>query len=161
MSVSSSHILRPLLRSVPQSHLLHHILTLYALGTSPEQIQAAYDEEVKAQRIAFPPYQKIIEALRIPAGFNKYLGDYVQYSNYLSHFTAEIDAKGVPAVLNEYLFPGDDRANYMLSRVFVGFAHPMIHLGYGLEFRQPAVVAEALAQAAVHESWGKDFFMAA
>ncbi|KAL1615334.1 hypothetical protein SLS54_009115 [Diplodia seriata] len=93
------------------SHLLHHILTLHTLGTSPEQIQAAYDEEVKTQRIAFPPYQRIIDALRTPAGFNKYLGDYVQYSNYLTHFTAEIDAKGAPAVLNEYLFAGDDRAN--------------------------------------------------
>lgn len=37
----------------------------------------------------------------------------------------------------------------------------MIHLGYGLEFRQPAIVAEASAQAAVHEGWPTDFFIAA
>ena len=29
----------------------------------------------------------------------------------------------------------------------------MIHLGFGIEFKQPAIVAEALAQAAVHDSW--------
>lgn len=34
-----------------------------------------------------------------------------------------------------------------------GFLHPLIHLGFGLEFNQPAVVAEALAQTAVHDAW--------
>lgn len=32
---------------------------------------------------------------------------------------------------------------------FTGFLHPLIHLGFGVEFDQPAIVAEALAQAAV------------
>lgn len=34
-----------------------------------------------------------------------------------------------------------------------GFLHPIIHLGYGVEFRQPAIIAEGLAQAACHEGW--------
>jgi hypothetical protein len=29
----------------------------------------------------------------------------------------------------------------------------LIHLGFGIEFQQPAIMAEALAQAAVHDSW--------
>lgn len=33
-----------------------------------------------------------------------------------------------------------------------GFLHPLIHLGYGLEFAQPAQVAEGLAQIAVHKN---------
>ena len=37
--------------------------------------------------------------------------------------------------------------------VATGFLHPIIHLGFGLEFEQPAIVAEALAQAAVHDNW--------
>ncbi|KAF9641051.1 hypothetical protein BFW01_g12857 [Lasiodiplodia theobromae] len=143
------------------NHLVHHILTLYALGATPDEIQAAYDEDVNHQRIAFPPYQKIIDEIHTPAGFNKYLGDYTQYTNYLVYFTAEVEAKGVPRVLDEYLFAGDERANDMLSRLFVGFGHALIHLGYAIEFRQPALVAEALAQTAVHEPWGKDFFEAA
>ena len=36
---------------------------------------------------------------------------------------------------------------------FAGFLHPLIHLGFGVEFQQPAIVAEALAQAAVHDNW--------
>jgi len=34
-----------------------------------------------------------------------------------------------------------------------GFLHPLIHLGFGIEFKQPAIIAEALAQAAVHDDW--------
>lgn len=38
----------------------------------------------------------------------------------------------------------------------------MIHLGFGLEFNQPAIVAQALAQAAVHDDWmGREFFLPA
>ena len=34
-----------------------------------------------------------------------------------------------------------------------GFLHPLIHLGFGIEFQQPAIIAEALAQACVHDTW--------
>jgi hypothetical protein len=42
------------------------------------------------------------------------------YSNYLVFFQEEIDAKGVDAVLNEFVFAGDQRAESMLSRLFGG-----------------------------------------
>lgn len=43
-----------------------------------------------------------------------------------------------------------------------GLLHPLIHLGFGLEFNQPAIVAQALAQTAVHDDWmGRDFFLPA
>jgi len=29
----------------------------------------------------------------------------------------------------------------------------LIHLGFGIEFNQPAIIAEALAQASVHDGW--------
>lgn len=35
----------------------------------------------------------------------------------------------------------------------VGLLHPIIHLGFGIEFNQPAIIAEALAQTAIHEDW--------
>lgn len=39
-----------------------------------------------------------------------------------------------------------------LSRltIYLGFLHPLIHLGFGISFKQPAIIAEALAQAATH-----------
>jgi Questin oxidase-like len=35
----------------------------------------------------------------------------------------------------------------------VGILHPFIHLGFGVEFEQPAIMAEGLAQAAIHEDY--------
>lgn len=39
--------------------------------------------------------------------------------------------------------------------------HPIIHLGFGIEFNQPAIVAQALAQAAVHKDWPRPFLLGA
>ena len=123
-------------------------------------MQATYDKDLSTQRPAFPPHQPIIEELRTPAGFAKCLGDYTQYSTYLVYFEKEIDEKGSDHVVAEYIFANDHRANDLLARLFTGFAHAGIHLGFGLEFKQPAIVAEALAQACVHEGWALDFFLA-
>lgn len=103
----------------------------------------------------------MIQELRTPSGFKKYLGDYAQYSNYLVYFEQEVEQKGADKVVAEYVFANDERGNDLLARQFTGFAHSAIHLGYGLEYKQPALIAEALAQACVHEGWGLDFFAAA
>lgn len=50
----------------------------------------------------------------------------------------------------------------VLTIIDVGLLHPLIHLGFGIEFNQPVIVAEALAQAAVHDDrLGRDFFLPA
>jgi questin oxidase-like protein len=56
-------------------------------------------------------------------------------------------------VLKTHLFDRNDaRAEDLFQRMFAGFLHPIIQLLYGVEFDQPAVVAEGLAQAAVHSN---------
>lgn len=43
-----------------------------------------------------------------------------------------------------------------------GLVHPLIQLGFGIEFNQPAIVAQGLAQTAVHDDWlGRAFFLPA
>ena len=39
--------------------------------------------------------------------------------------------------------------------------HPIIHLGFGVEFQQPAITAEALSETAVHENWIKGYLLSA
>lgn len=90
--------------------------------------------------------------------FRTYLGKEKYYHDFLQYFSDQISAKGWEAVLNEELFKGDERADDMLARLFAGFLHPIIHLGFGIEFRQPAIIAEALAQAAVHDNWMAPLF---
>lgn len=96
-----------------------------------------------------------------PDQFKRCLGDERNYHDYLEYFQSEMESKGWQAALNEYLFSGDERADDMLVRLYAGFLHPIIHLGFGVEFQQPAIMAEALAQAAVHDNWMKSLFIGA
>lgn len=72
------------------------------------------------------------------------------YADFLAFFKNQISTKGWLAVVEEYIFANDARANRMLGKLGAGILHSLIHLGFGVEFEQPAIVAEALAEAAVH-----------
>ncbi|KAG9199417.1 hypothetical protein G6514_008482 [Epicoccum nigrum] len=91
--------------------------------------------------------------MSIPETYKLYLGNERYYRDFLLFFQKEIDKKGWPNVLKEYVFEGDERADDMLVRMFSGIVHPIIHLGFGVEFEQPTIIAEALALAAVHNNW--------
>lgn len=100
----------------------------------------------------------IVDDMHEPDRFKSYLGKEKYYHDFLVYFQREIDEKGWQNVLKEYLFAEDERADDMLVRMYAGFLHPIIHLGFGIEFQQPAIVAEALAQAAVHDNWMAPLF---
>ncbi|KAI9784895.1 MAG: hypothetical protein M1816_000590 [Peltula sp. TS41687] len=143
------------------NHIAHHLLTLYALASSPSNIQRQYEKNRSYQRPIGEVNTSSVKAMHDPANFKKYLGKEKHYHDYLVFFQEEIEKKGWEAVLNEYLFQRDERADDMLVRTFMGFLHPFIHLGFGVEFRQPAIIAEALAQAAIHGDWLAPFFVGA
>jgi hypothetical protein len=135
------------------------MLTIWALGASPETIQLQYEREDKRQRPAYPRDEKVIASFTDKEVFMKHMFQEEHYSNYLAFFQREIASKGVPATMKEYLFGGDKLAESLLSRMFAGLVHPIIHLGFGIEFQQPAIVAQALAQASVHQDYlGEQFF---
>ncbi|PWY79642.1 hypA-like protein [Aspergillus heteromorphus CBS 117.55] len=141
------------------NHIPHLILSMYALGASPDEIKAAYASNKSYQRPALPVDNAVVRSLHDKEHFGKCLGREKHYSNFLAFFQQEIDEKGVEKVLNEHLFSGDEIAEDMLERMFGGLIHPFIHSGFGIEFNQPAIVAEGLAQTAVHENWiGPLFF---
>ena len=137
------------------------MLTLYALGASPDVIQKQYDDHKAAQRPSQPVDDAVLKDLHDYKKFHDYLGNERYYRDYLVFFEGEIDKKGYEAVINEYVLQGDERANDMFVRMHAGFLHPMIHLGFGVEFKQPAIIAEGLAQAAVHDSWIGQFMLGA
>ncbi|KAF7596577.1 hypothetical protein BBP40_000977 [Aspergillus hancockii] len=85
--------------------------------------------------------------------FQSCLGKEENYPNFLELFQQKIEKQGVEKVINQYLFAEDELADNMLVRIFGGLIHPLIHLGFGIEFNQPAIIAEALAQAAIHDDW--------
>ncbi|KAH7396183.1 hypothetical protein BKA66DRAFT_509259 [Pyrenochaeta sp. MPI-SDFR-AT-0127] len=146
-------------RSGYHNHIAHHLLTLFALNASPEELQKGYDANASYQRPPEPLKDSIVDDMHKPDRFKTYLGKEKYYHDFLVFFQNEIEEKTWEKVLNEYIFAGDERADDMLARLYGGFLHPIIHLGFGIEFQQPAVMAEALAQAAIHDNWMKPLFL--
>ncbi|KAI9647188.1 hypothetical protein NHQ30_003571 [Ciborinia camelliae] len=135
------------------NHVVHNLLTLYGLGAPMSVIERQYRLNASYQRpIVLTKNQAPVD-MSIPDNFNNHLGKPKQYHDFLVFWQQEIESKGWKEVLKEHVFAGDAKADGMLGRLFAGFYHPLIHLGFGIEFHQPAIIAEALAQASVHENW--------
>ncbi|KAE8553234.1 hypothetical protein EYB25_004616 [Talaromyces marneffei] len=143
------------------NHIVHHLLTLFSLGASPKEIQDAYDRGNSYQRTAYPVDNNVVHAIIEKSTFKDYLGKEEHYSNFLAFFQQEISTKGVEETLREHVFAEDEHADQLLGRLFSGLIHPIIHLGFGIEFNQPAIIAEGLAEAAVHEGWIRPFLQSA
>lgn len=89
----------------------------------------------------------------------RYMGIEAHYPAFLAFFQRAIDARGWEPVVAEYLLSGTELADDLLVRMHAVFLHPLIQLMYGLEWRQPAIVAEALAQACVHAAELKEVLL--
>ncbi|KAL6302568.1 hypothetical protein BKA93DRAFT_827272 [Sparassis latifolia] len=140
------------------NHTSHHLLAIYYLGASPDLLDAAYQTHVSRMR----PARKSPDPIT-SKNFHQHLGDENFYSGYLEFFSAVLLEKGAAATIEEYIF--SPYANIlapelgkppmkMLNRFLSGIFHPLIHTGYGVEFGLPGMVAEGLAQTAVHGPGG-------
>ncbi|KAH0562975.1 hypothetical protein GP486_002461 [Trichoglossum hirsutum] len=127
------------------NHIVHHILSIYALGASPETIQKQYDQNTSYQRPPDPIHQEVVDELGDYEKRKKYLGKQKYTSDFLVFYQKEIDRLGWEAALLEHVFKGDESADDMLVRLY-------------MEFKQPAIIAQALAQTAVHGNWLAPFF---
>ncbi|KAG6841602.1 hypothetical protein C0991_009358 [Blastosporella zonata] len=147
----------------PCSHSVHYALSLWALGADDEIVKASYDLECKHMLPRFGSPAEITDD-----NFLEHLGDDERvgffcrpefYGAYLDYFTTIVKNRGVAAALEKYVFspeanfiPGRKREAQpeMVSRLMDGVIHSMIHVGFGLEFHVPGLVAEGLAWTAVH-----------
>ncbi|KAI1147522.1 HypA protein [Nemania diffusa] len=143
------------------NHISHQLLSLYGIGASPKDIQQGYDDNANYQRTPYQAHPDKVKELKDFDKAKEKLGKEEYYTDFLAFYQNEIDEKGWQDVLSEYLFKGDERSEDMLFRMFAGFLHPIIQLMYGIEWRQPAIVAMGLAQASVHEDNMRPFLLAA
>ncbi|KAL9600004.1 MAG: hypothetical protein Q9219_003473 [cf. Caloplaca sp. 3 TL-2023] len=141
------------------NHIAHHICTSFALGAAPETLEQNYEENRTYQRSLPSSDGELVASLHDPDIFMKNMYKPETYGSYLQFFTKEIQGKGYDRVVNDYVFANDRRATTMFNRLFAGFLHPLIHLGFAIEFKQPALVAEALAMTAIHSTWLDPFFV--
>ncbi|KAL9114668.1 MAG: hypothetical protein Q9227_001346 [Pyrenula ochraceoflavens] len=139
------------------NHIAHHLLTIFALGATPAQLEKAYRNNAGYQRPQYPISPPVVSELHDPAKFRSYLGQEKHFHSFVEFYQQELDTKGWPQTLREHVFASPEtdggRAQELFTRLFAGFMHPLIHLGFGIEFRQPAIIAESLAQAAIHTNW--------
>jgi hypothetical protein len=160
-----------------EDHTVHHLLALYSLGATPDQIQAMYDLNKRYQSLVQYRPASVAVRLRDRAFFQQCLGNLSYYESFVRFFQDEIAERGIPDVVNGTLFQRDDVSDDILGRMHSGktvaspplnakslilssrpgFLHPMIHLGCALEFNQPLLVAEALAAGCVHDDWPRLF----
>jgi hypothetical protein len=133
------------------NHISHSILTCLALGAAPEDIQRAYDDGVTIQRPIPPLDATLVDRLFDDNVMYETLGTITQYTTFLAFFQKHMEENGWKETVNKYIFSRTKVAEKMLARMYEGAYHPVIHLGLGIEFEQPSIVAEALAQAAAHD----------
>ncbi|CAO3629812.1 unnamed protein product [Cunninghamella echinulata] len=124
------------------NHLAHHILAAYSLGAKEEQLAKIYKEHASYQR----PLPPILGETITRDNYSKYLGSAKAYTSYLHFFEKEIAQYGIIDTVRRFVWSGD-----MLARTLGGALHPIIHIGYGIEFSLPGQAAEGLALAACTE----------
>jgi questin oxidase-like protein len=140
------------------NHISHSVLSTFALGGSPVDIQRAFDDGVDIQRPVPPVNNQIVNEMSNPTQFLAHVGELDQYPNFLAFFTNRIEEKGWIDVVQEYCFSRKPIAEKIFAQLFEGLYHPLIHLGLGVEFGQPSIIAEGLAQAACHDSMGVESY---
>lgn len=132
------------------NHMAHSILTHFALGASPSELQRANDDGLTVQRSMPELDAEVVKGLSDDNNMRAIFDQLPHYTNALVYFRSQIDQFGWQAVMHKYCFSRTPLADTMLARMYEGAHHPFIHLGLAVEFGLPSILAEALAQAVVH-----------
>lgn len=101
---------------------MHQILTLYGLGAPPNVIEAHYKANTSRQMKPKPLTEENVKAMSDPEGFKKFLGNTKYTHDYIEFFQRELEAKGVEAVVQEYLFSRSEIAENLLARLYGGMS---------------------------------------
>ncbi|KAF8126387.1 hypothetical protein EV363DRAFT_1453115 [Boletus edulis] len=136
------------------NHMSHRALAIYALGGSAVIIRDYYERDARVHRLVVQSPEPITEE-----NFVDHLGDENFYQAYVNFFSKQVSEKGSARILEEFVF--SEKYNFqkgreantqpeMLARFFSGLVHPLIHVGYGVEFGLKGTFVEGLALAAVN-----------
>lgn len=133
------------------NHLVYHILSAEALGADAKRLDEIVNDSSDVDPI--PPRQPIQITTD---NWRNFIGRGPEsprtnatpmlYRNFLEFFDQEVSRLGLKDALLTY---GFDPA--LLPAIIAGAVHPLIHLGYGIEFNEPLIVAEGLAMACTHD----------
>ncbi|KAJ7776301.1 hypothetical protein B0H16DRAFT_1506234 [Mycena metata] len=130
------------------NHLGHHLVAAYDLGAPAALLQMIYDNEHPMLLPVDRQGEDITEA-----NWTKRLGEHRAYGSYLAFFTEQITTNGVAEVVKKFVVAPEANGNgaLMLARLVGGALHPLLEIGFGIEFEQDYMVAQGLAMGAVTE----------
>lgn len=116
------------------NHTPFHLLVEWSLGGSPEHLDSIWAQHEDVERYA----HESPGAITKDNAFD-HLGDGDYYRAYLHFFSDLLLKMPLGDVLEEWLFSSkanlDGKQPQMLNRLLDGILHPMLYLGYGIEFR--------------------------
>ncbi|KAK4687208.1 hypothetical protein P7C73_g2910, partial [Tremellales sp. Uapishka_1] len=151
-------------RRFEHNHFAHSQLTRYALGATPKLLEETWAHDQR-DLTSIDPRERGVGEEKVPPAITRenwsdprWLGQKEAFLPYLTFFHAEIERLGSLETVKQYLFSveansggkGNKAGPRMMIRLVAGVIHPFIHVGFGLEFGDKIVLAEGLAEAAVH-----------
>ena len=102
------------------NHIVHHTLTLWALGAKPNIIRLHQERNAQYQRQSMVIQSWLIEDMAAPEVFQRCLGREENYRNFERFFLKQIDEHGYQYVLQKYLLDKSEIADDMLCRIYMG-----------------------------------------
>ncbi|KAG2216498.1 hypothetical protein INT45_006843 [Circinella minor] len=120
------------------NHFVHHYLSAFAFGADMKLLQDIFDAWSSFQRPIPSPTTTLTRDT-----YRKEICNRDAYTSYLNLFKDEIEKYGMIETVCYWIFKDE-----MLAQLFGGAYHPLIHLGYAIEFNLSKVAAEALAMMA-------------
>ncbi|KAI8913031.1 hypothetical protein PhCBS80983_g03955 [Powellomyces hirtus] len=116
------------------NYAIHALLSLYKVNASETILRERYDLESKMLDPVGPSVAKISES-----NWKEHLGKgQTMYADFTAFFLAEIQAQGIKPTVAKY-------APTLIPGLGGDCFHPLLHLGLGLEFQQPLIVAQGLS----------------
>ena len=122
------------------NHFPHTLLSQFGLGAPESRLKKEWEIEDYLSPIPKKQATQITEK-----NWKDHIGVDKFYPNYLEFFKNQISKNGVPNTILSYA--ADETA---LPSFVSGAVHPLIHVGFGVEFGVNDVVAEGLAEMCVH-----------
>jgi hypothetical protein len=117
------------------NHFPHILLSNYALGADDKRLGQEWENEAYLEPIVdVKPTQITSES------YTQHIGQPEYYANYLHYFENEISNNGRVDTFHKYFF---DEA--LFPSILSGAVHPLIHIGFGIEFENDEVLAEGFA----------------
>ncbi|KAJ8073173.1 hypothetical protein PM082_020042 [Marasmius tenuissimus] len=137
-------------------HISHRVLAAWTMGARSTIIKEGYDTNKHMQKPRGTSPGQITHE-----NYKEHLGDRRFYDAYVKFDTEFVRTKGFSSVLEGYVFSPransvsaskDRKQPEMLGRFRDALLHPIIHIGYGVEFGLPGMVVEGLAMTSISPS---------